>query len=57
MKTNDLIVVNELKDCCFCPKIRPCSISCNGDFMIDDEPCTFCDVYYKFKNKEENRND
>ena len=35
-----------------CPKIRPCSISCNGDFMIDDEPCTSCDVYHKFKNKE-----
>lgn len=40
-----------------CPKIRPCDISCNGDFMIDDEPCTSCDVYHKFKNKEENRND
>ena len=39
-----------------CPrdiKYTPCAISCDGDFMIDDEPCTSCDVYRKFKNKEE----
>ena len=27
------------------PKNIKCTISCNGDFMIDDEPCTSCDVY------------
>lgn len=33
----------------------PCTISCNGDAMIDDEPCIYCDVYRKLKkkNKEE----
>lgn len=39
-----------------CPKaIRyytPCAISCNGDAMIDDDPCTSCDVYRKLKNRE-----
>ena len=38
-------------------KKNVCQISCNGDFMIDDEPCTSCDVYRKFKNKEEKEND
>ena len=32
---------------------KPCAISCNGNFMIDDEPCVSCDVYHKLKNKEE----
>lgn len=39
-----------------CPKDikhTPFAISCNGDFTIDDEPCTSCDVYRKFKNKED----
>ena len=31
---------------------KPCAISCNGDAMIDDEPCVSCNVYHKFKNKE-----
>ena len=22
-----------------------CTISCNGNFMIDDESCIYCDVY------------
>ena len=33
-------------------KHTPCAISCNGEFMIDDEPCTSCNVYRKLKNKE-----
>ena len=40
-----------------CPKdIKhiPCTISCNGDFMINYEPCASCDVYHKLK---ENQND
>ena len=38
-----------------CPKdIKhiPCTISCNGDFMINDELCTSCDVYHKLKEKK-----
>lgn len=43
-----------------CPKDikhAPCAISCSGDFMIDDEPCTSCDMYRKLKNKEEEKNE
>ena len=43
-----------------CPKDikhAPCKISCSGDFMIDDEPCTSCDMYHKLKNKEEEKNE
>ena len=29
-----------------------CTISCNGDFMIDDEPCIYCDVYRKLKEDQ-----
>ena len=38
-----------------CPKDikhKPCAISCDGDFMIDDEPCTSCDVYHKLKEDQ-----
>ena len=38
-----------------CPKDikhTPCAISCNGEFMIGDEPCISCNVYHKLKNKE-----
>lgn len=31
---------------------KPCAISCNCNFMIDDEPCVSCDVYHKLNNKE-----
>lgn len=43
-----------------CPKDikhTPCAISCNGDFMIGDEPCTSCDVYRKLKDMGENMNE
>ena len=29
-----------------------CTISCSGDFMIDDEPCIYCDVYRKLKKDQ-----
>ena len=38
-------------------KHAPCAISCSGDFMIDDELCTSCDMYCKLKNKEEEKNE
>lgn len=37
-----------------CPKDikhTPWAISCNGDFMVDNKPCTSCDVYRKLKDK------
>ena len=44
----------------FCPKnIKriPGAISCNGEFMIGDEPRTSCNVYHKLKNVgEKNEN-
>ena len=36
---------------------KPCAISCNGEFMIDDYPYASCDVYRKFKNKEDEENE